>query len=154
MYQSLSIQFYSHTINEIICILEHIHLFINKCVEGVCLYIDIFCTILWFLFISCKTMAIHVVFSFGVSVSPSLENGWLDLDQTWYPVAYHTYFKFSKCSSFARTQALSLSGHSSIAARMVSIEKSATADTKECFKLSIVGCLFLHTMPSSTDHNL
>ena len=43
-----------------------------------------------------------------------------------------------KCPPFARTQALSLSGHSSIAARMVSIGISATTDIKERFKLAIV----------------
>ena len=68
-----------------------IYLSINKTVGGVCLYIDYFCTILGFLSVSYKTMMTRVVLSFDVCLSvclfvpPSLKNGWLDFNQTWYP---------------------------------------------------------------------
>ena len=42
------------------------NLYINKTVEGVCLYINYFFPILRFLSVSYKTKTIQVVFSFGV----------------------------------------------------------------------------------------
>ena len=50
----------------------NLHLYINNTVEGVCLYIDYFFPILRFLFVSCKTKTIQVVFSFGVCLSVCL----------------------------------------------------------------------------------
>ena len=70
------------------CILLRYKLYINKCVEGVCLHIDYFCTILCFLSVSYKAMTIRVVFSFVfvcLFVPRSLENGWMDFNQTRYP---------------------------------------------------------------------
>ena len=55
------------------------NLYINKTVEGLCLYIDYIFPILRFLSVSYKTKTIQVVFSFGVCLSVCLFVLWRNL---------------------------------------------------------------------------
>ena len=53
-----------------------------------------------------------------------------------------------KMVTYSMTQSLSLCGHSSIKLCNISTGKSAAAFRRYCFKLSILGCLFLqHPLP-------
>ena len=55
---------------------------------------------------------------------------------------------YSKWPPIARTQSLSLCGHLSITLCNTSTGKSAAACRRDCFKLSILGCVFLqHPLP-------